>query len=63
MWNQSSTGGLSLELSDHYVEWILLVKDHDVELVQHCGTQPRAEWPFFEWRHLVSYQEFNLVRD
>ena len=50
-------GELRLELSSHSVEWGHLVKGQDVEPVQHWGTQPRAEWPFFEWRHLVSYQE------
>ena len=53
MWNQSSAGGLSLELCDHFVEWRNLVRDQDVEPVQHWETQPRTEWPFFEWRHLV----------
>ena len=62
MWNQSSTGGLDLELSDHSIEWGYLVRDHDMEPIQHWGTQPRAEWPFFEWRHLVSYQEVESVQ-
>ena len=52
-------GELNLELSSHSVEWGHLVTDHDVEPVQHWGTQPRAEWTFFEWRHLVSYQKMN----
>ena len=50
-------GELNLVLSSHSVEWRQLVEDQDVEPVQHWGTQHRAEWPFFECRHLVSYQE------
>ena len=41
-------GELNLELSIHSVEWGHLVKDQDVESVQHWGTRPRAECPFFE---------------
>ena len=32
--------GLNIELSDHSVEWGYLVRDQDMELVQHWGTQP-----------------------
>ena len=53
-------GELNLESSSHSVEWGHLVKEQDVEPVQHYRTQPRAEWPFFEWRHLVSYQDITI---
>ena len=42
-------GKLNLELNSHSIEWGHLVKDQDVEPVQHWGTQPRAELSFFEW--------------
>ena len=61
MWNESSTMGLILELSVHSIEWRHLFRDTDVEPVQQWGTHPRVEWPFFEWRHQVSYQEDELV--
>ena len=32
--------GLNLELSDYSIEWGYLVWDHDMEPVQHWGTQP-----------------------
>ena len=35
----TTLGELSLELSSHSVEWGHLVKDQDVEPIQHWGTQ------------------------
>ena len=32
--------GLNLELSNHSIEWGYLVRDYDMEPVQHWGTQP-----------------------
>ena len=61
MWNQSSTGGHSLELSGHSLNggtWLVTGNLPSPGL----GTQPEAEGHSpGEWRRLVCYQLFDLV--
>ena len=60
MWNQSSTGGLNLELSGHSLNggtWSVTGNLPSPGL----GTQPRAEGHSpGEWRRLVNYQVFDF---
>ena len=62
-------GELNLELSSHSVEWGHLVKDQDVEPIQHWGNnQALGELNFelsnhfVEWEHLVKDQDVEPVQ-
>ena len=61
MWNQSSTGGLNLELSGHSLNggtWLVTQNLPSLGL----GTQPGVEGHSLgEWRRLVCYQVFDIV--
>ena len=48
-------GELSLELSSHSLNGDIRSSTGIWNQSNTGGTQPRAEWKFFEWRHLVSY--------
>ena len=55
-------GELSLELSGHSLNggtWSVTRKRNESST---GGTHLRVGWPFFEWMHLVSYQELEPIQ-
>ena len=53
VWNQSSTEGLNLELSDHSVEWGYLVRDQEWNQSNIDGLNLELSDHSIEWWHLV----------